>query len=561
MKNNQSSKVLFIAQAAMIAAIYVVLTLLGASFSYGEVQVRISEALTILPVFTPAAIPGVFLGCLISNILGGCILPDIIFGSLATLIGAVFTWLLRSRRPVIGTLPPIIANVVIVPLVLRIAIPSMLAQFVSVLYSIVDRIYISNIPVIGETALAGVGVCGPVVTLIGAFASLIGVGGAPLMSIRMGAGKTEEARRILSNSFLMLCVCSVALMAVVFPLRQPMLMAFGASDATYGYANTYFSVYLTGTVFNLLALGLNQFIICQGYAKKGMISVMLGAALNIVLDPVFIFGFNMGVKGAALATITSQGVSAVWVVWFLLGKRTRLRLQRQYLRPSWRVLAPVLALGVSPFIMQSTESLVNIAFNSSLKAYGGNPAVGAMTICSSVLQIFFLLLQGIAQGAQPIIGFNYGAGKLDRVKKAFKLLLISAFTSSCTACLALELFPHAFVMLFNDKPELVDLAVWALRIYVCGMFMLGIQTSCQQTFVALGQAKISLFLALLRKVILLLPLILILPRLITGHQVMAVFLAEPVADILAALTTGSLFFWRFPKLLRAREAELKEQSA
>ena len=265
--------------------------------------------------------------------------------------------------------------------------------------------------------------------------------------------------------------------------------------------------------------------------------------------------------GAALATITAQAVSAIWVLRFLSGKRTKLRLQKKFFRLNPKVLAPVVALGVSPFIMNATESLVNIAFNSSLKAYGGNPAVGAMTICSSVLQVFFLLLQGIAQGAQPIIGFNYGAGQLDRVKKAFKLLIISAFTFSCAACLALELFPQAFVMLFNDKPELVDLAVWALRIYVCGMFMLGVQTSCQQTFVALGQAKISLFLALLRKIVLLLPLILILPRVLVGHQVMAVFLAEPVADVLAALTTGCMFLWRFPRILERRRQELEKKHA
>ena len=309
-----------------------------------------------------------------------------------------------------------------------------------------------------------------------------------------------------------------------------------------------------------LSLGLNFFITAQGFSTVSMATVLIGAVTNIVLDPIFIFGFHMGVQGAALATIIAQGVSAVWVVRFLTGKRTRLRIQRRFLRIDFKVLAPVLALGVSPFIMQSTESLVNIAFNTSLKAYGGDPAVGAMTICSSIMQVFYLLFQGLAQGAQPIVGFNYGSGDLERVKKAFRLLIASALTFSCTACAAIELFPGLFVALFNSKPELVSIAVWTLRVYAAGMFMLGVQNACQQTFVALGQAKISLFLALLRKIILLIPLILILPHFI-ANQVLAVFLAEPAADILAALTTGGMFFRRFPRILRERENELRKQGA
>ena len=446
-------------------------------------------------------------------------------------------------------------------LLLRLALPSVTAQLVNALYNIVDRIYIGHIEGVGDLALTGLGVCFPVLMFVSAISALVGMGGGSRAVVRMGEGKEDQANAILGNCTALLIALSVLVTAIFLVVKQPMLLLFGATEDTIGFASDYLTIYLWGTIFVELSLGLNFFITAQGFSTISMATVLIGAITNIVLDPVFIFGFGMGVKGAALATITAQAVSAVWVLRFLTGKRTKLRLQRRYFRINPKVLAPVVALGVSPFIMNATESLVNIAFNSSLKAYGGNPAVGAMTICSSVLQIFFLLLQGIAQGAQPIIGFNYGAGQLDRVKKAFKLLVISAFTFSCAACLALELFPHAFVLLFNDKPELVDLAVWALRIYVAGMFMLGIQTSCQQTFVALGQAKISLFLALLRKIILLLPLILILPRIITGQQVMAVFLSEPVADILAALTTGSMFLWRFPRILNRRRQELEGKHA
>ena len=444
-------------------------------------------------------------------------------------------------------------------LLLRLALPSVTAQLVNALYNIVDRIYIGHIAGVGDLALTGLGVCFPVLMFVSAISALVGMGGGSRAVVRMGEGKEDQANAILGSSTALLVALSVIVTVFFLAVKEPMLLLFGATENTIGYASDYLTIYLLGSIFVELSLGLNFFITAQGFSTISMATVLIGAVTNIILDPVFIFGLGMGVKGAALATITAQGVSAVWVLRFLTGRRTRLRLQRRYFRISPKVLAPVVALGVSPFIMNATESLVNIAFNSSLKAYGGNPAVGAMTICSSVLQIFFLLLQGIAQGAQPIVGFNYGSGQLDRVKKVFRLLVTCAFCFSCAACLALELLPHAFVMLFNDKPELVDLAVWALRIYVAGMFMLGIQTACQQTFVALGQAKISLFLALLRKVILLLPLILILPRLLTGQQVMAVFLAEPVADVLAALTTGAMFLWRFPRILARRRHELEHK--
>ena len=443
-------------------------------------------------------------------------------------------------------------------LLLRLALPAVTAQLVNALYNIVDRMYIGHMEGVGDLALTGLGVCFPVIMFVSAISALVGMGGGSRAVVRMGEGKEDQANAILGNSTALLIGLSVIVTVLFLAVKEPMLLLFGATENTLGYASDYLTIYLLGSIFVELSLGLNFFITAQGFSTVSMATVLIGAVTNIVLDPIFIFGFGMGVRGAALATIIAQGVSAAWVVRFLVGKRTRLRIQRRFLRINFRVLAPVLALGVSPFIMQSTESLVNIAFNTSLKAYGGDPAVGAMTICSSIMQVFFLLFQGLSQGAQPIVGFNYGAGNLDRVKKAFRLLLTSALVFSCSACAAIELFPGLFVAMFNDKPELVSMAVWTLRVYAAGMFMLGVQNACQQTFVALGQAKISLFLALLRKIILLIPLILILPQFLED-KVLAVFLAEPAADILAALTTGGMFLWHFPRILARRRAELDQQ--
>ena len=445
-------------------------------------------------------------------------------------------------------------------LLLRLAVPTVTAQLVNALYNIVDRMYIGHIEGVGDLALTGLGVCFPVIMFVSALSALVGMGGGSRAVVRMGSGDPEGANRILGSCATLLVILSVVFTVVLQLVKEPMLLLFGATENTLPYALDYLGIYLTGTLFVELSLGLNFFITAQGFSTVGMATVLIGAVVNIVLDPILIFGFGMGVSGAALATITAQAVSAVWVVCFLLGKRTKLRLQRQFARLDWKVLAPVLALGVSPFIMQSTESLVNIAFNSSLKAYGGDPAVGAMTICSSIMQVFYLLFQGLSQGGQPIVGYNYGAGNLDRVKKTFRLVFTCSLVFSTLSCLAIELFPGMFVAMFNDKPELVEIALWTLRVYAAGMFMLGIQNSCQQTFVALGQAKISLFLALLRKIILLIPLIFILPNFI-DNKVLAVFLAEPAADILAALTTGGMFLWRFPRILRERENELRKQSA
>ena len=442
-------------------------------------------------------------------------------------------------------------------LLVRLALPAITAQLVNALYNIVDRMYIGHIEGVGDLALTGLGVCFPVIMFVSAISALVGVGGGSRAVVRMGEGRMEEANAILGSCSALLLLLSVLVTAGFQLVKEPMLLLFGADETTIRYAVDYLTIYLWGTIFVEISMGLNFFITAQGFSTISMATVLIGAVINIVLDPVFIFAFGMGVRGAALATITAQAVSAVWVIRFLTGKRTRLRLQRRQFRIRPRVLAPVLALGVSPFIMQSTESLVNIAFNSSLKAYGGTPAVGAMTICSSVMQVFNMLFQGLAQGAQPIIGFNYGAGNLDRVRQTFRLLFTSALLFSFTVWGVIQLFPGAFVALFNDKPELVSLAVWTLRVYVGCMFMMGIQFSCQQTFVALGEARISLFLALLRKIILLIPLIYILPPFFE-EKVLAIFVAEPTADFLAATCTGLVFLRRFPRILRRREAELKQ---
>ena len=441
-------------------------------------------------------------------------------------------------------------------LLLRLALPAVTAQVVNALYNIVDRMYLGHMKPDGDLAITGVGVAFAIIMFISALSALVGMGGGSRAAIRTGEGRTDLAEEILGNCTLLILLISAAVMAVFLPFQRPMLLMMGASPETIDYAVNYLTIYLCGTVFVQISLALNNFITTQGFSTISMLTVIIGAVANIVLDPIFIFGLDMGVQGAALATIIAQAVSAIWVLAFLTGKRTKLKIRLKYLRLKPRVLLPVVAIGVSPFIMQSTESLVNISFNSSLLKYGGNVYVGAMTICSSIMQVLSMIFQGLAQGAQPIVGYNYGAGKLDRVRKAFRLLITAGAVYAVSAWLLVQLFPHVFVALFNDKPELVEAAVWALRIYLACFFMLGVQFSCQQTFVALGQAKVSLFLALLRKIILLIPLIYILPHILTGNQVFAVYVAEPVADALAATTTGLMFAWKFPRILRRREKEL-----
>ena len=429
----------------------------------------------------------------------------------------------------------------------KLAVPSVAAQFINLLYNIVDRIYIGHIPVIGGTALTGLGVTFPIITLISAFAAFAGQGGAPLASIRLGAGDREGAERILGNSVTLL-LCASAVLTVVFQLIQrPVLMAFGASEATIGYATDYITIYLLGTVFVQLALGLNTFISAQGRAMTAMCSVLIGAVLNIALDPVFIFVFDMGVRGAALATILSQAVSAAWVVLFLCGRRSGLRIRPRYMRPRRAVVARIAGLGVAPFIMQSTESLVTVVLNSGLQRYGGDLYVGTLTIIQSVMQMVTMPIQGITQGVQPLMSFNYGAGNYARVRRTFWLLLRVTLTATVSAFLIVLLIPGPLAMLFSDDEELVRLVARVMPVFFGGIWAFGAQMACQSAFMALGQARTSLFLALLRKVILLIPLAIVLPM--AMGDVMGIYIAEPIADALASATTLTLFIRKRKTLL------------
>ena len=442
-------------------------------------------------------------------------------------------------------------------LLFRLALPAIVAQLVNLLYNMVDRIYIGHIPQSGDLALTGLGLCFPVLMIVTAFAQLIGGGGAPLVAIHMGRGEKEEAEKILGSGVAMLTAIALVITVVLLFATEPVLRLFGASDQTLPFAQDYLEIYIVGTIFVLFSLGLNPFITTQGFSKDAMKTVLIGAVCNIILDPVFIFGFDMGVKGAALATILSQGISAVWVVLFLTGKKSMLHIKKQYLRIDFKILLPVMALGVSPFIMSATESAINIAFNMSLSRFGGDVAVGAMTILASIMQLQ-MPVQGLSQGAQPIMSYNYGAGNIDRVKKASGLLFLCCFGYTMLFWLAVQLFPEVFVRIFNDSEELLNTTVWALRIYMAVSGLFGIQMAVQQTFVSLGQAKLSLFIACLRKIILLIPLILILP-LFFENKVFAVFLAEPVADFISVTTAGTLFALNIRQIL-AKMAKIEKEA-
>lgn len=424
-------------------------------------------------------------------------------------------------------------------LLFTLAVPTIIGQLVNLLYNIIDRIFIGKMPS-GELAMAGVGVAMPIILLVSAFSALVGAGGAPLAAIEMGKKDTEKAEEIMSNSFSMLISVGLILTVVFLLFKEPILWAFGASDATIGYGLDYLSIYLMGTIFVQISLGMNSFINTQGFTRIGMFTVMIGAVINIVLDPIFIFAFNMGVKGAALATITAQFVSTLFVLKFLFGKKTILKIRKKYLKINKKIVISVLALGVAPFIMQATESLVLVSLNNQLLKYGGDLAVGAMTIISSIMQVILMPLMGLTQGAQPIMSYNFGANEMGRVKDTFKLLFVICLTYSLSFVGLLMFFPEFFVTIFNSKPELVEITSWSIRIYFVGMALFGAQIACQQTFLALGQAKISLVIALLRKVVLLVPLIFILPMFME-NQLKAVLMAEPVADITAILITVSVF--------------------
>ena len=433
------------------------------------------------------------------------------------------------------------------------AVPAITSQLVNALYNMVDRMYIGHIPETGAAALTGVGVCFPLIMIVSAFASLLGMGGAPRASILMGRKDKEGAEQIMGNCFFALAAAAILLTILILIFQRPVLLLFGASENTIGYATDYMSIYAIGTIFVQLTLGMNLFISAQGFSKISMMTVVIGAVTNIILDPVFIFGFHMGVRGAALATILSQAISAVWALRFLTGPNTVLRLKKENLRIRSRVLLPCIGLGVAPFVMQSTESILVLCFNSSLLKYGGDLAVGAMTILSSVMQFALLPLQGLTQGGQPIISFNFGAGNADRVKEAFRLQTICCVSFAAILWLLSELTPGIFVAIFTSDPQLTALACWALRIYMASVILMGLQISCQQTFIAFGNSRVSAFLAIFRKIIVLIPLIYLLP-LFLEDKVQAVFLAEPIADFIAVATTATMFAFSFRSTLKKMRA-------
>ena len=431
-------------------------------------------------------------------------------------------------------------------LMIGMAIPSVIAQIINILYSIVDRIYIGHIPGVGAAALTGVGLTFPIITLISAFSAFVGMGGAPLAAIWLGKGDREHAEKILGNSVSFLMLCTVALMAFFYAFQRPLLYMFGASDATIGYAMDYLSIYLLGTLFVELALGLNAFIICQSQPRIAMFSVLIGAVANIVLDPVFIFGLHMGVKGAAIATVISQGLSAAWVMSFLLGKKTSLKVRRSCMRLEGRILGSVFSLGISPFIMNATESFISIVLNHGLQAYGGDLHVGSLTIMQSIMQLFSAPINGFTQGMTPIVSYNYGSRNFDRVKLLYRWMIGMCFGFRFLSTATAMLLPRFYAGFFTNETQLVALTGEVMPIFMAGMLVFGLQNGIQPTFLALGQAKISLFIAVLRKIILLIPLAIILPRFM---GVMGVYWAEPISDTISAATASVLFMLNIRKIL------------
>lgn len=434
-------------------------------------------------------------------------------------------------------------------LLASLAVPAVVAQVINLLYNVVDRIYIGHIPKIGASALTGVGLFMPILMLINAFAMLAGSGGAPRAAIAMGKKDNDTAEKIVGNCFSLLLGFAVVLTAVFYFSAPTLLRLFGASSVTLPYAVDYARIYILGSVFVLIVMGMNPFITTQGFAKISMLTTVIGAVINIILDPIFIFVLEMGVKGAALATVLSQAVGALWILRFLSGKKTILRLKKENMRLILNVILPCLGLGISTFVMLSTESLLSISFTSSLSRYGGDIAVGAMTIITSVSQLVTMPLQGICQGGQPIISYNYGAGNKSRVKEAFFTQFGACILYTSLFWTALMIVPQIFAGMFTNDTALMKYTTWAIRIYMAGTFSVGFQISCQQSFMALGQAKVSLLLACLRKIILLIPLIFILP-LFFADKVFAVFLAEPVSDIVAAAVTTITFLTQFNKILK-----------
>lgn len=442
-------------------------------------------------------------------------------------------------------------------LLFNLALPAVVAQLINMLYNLVDRIYIGHIPVTGDVALTGLGVCLPVIMIVSAFAALVSNGGAPRASIFMGAGDNDSAEKTLGNCFVLQLIVSAVLTAVLLIWGEDLLWVFGASENTISYAVDYLNIYALGTVFVQLTLGMNAFITTQGFARTGMLSVLIGAVCNIALDPLFIFAFDMGVKGAALATIISQAISCAWVLIFLFGKRSFLKIRLRYMKLQARYLLPSLALGLSTFVMQASESVILVCFNSSLQKYGGDIAVGAMTVLSSVMMFAMLPLQGLGQGAQPIISYNYGAKNISRVKQTFKYLVTVSLAYSVLLFAFIMIFPTAFARMFTPEQNLIDYTARALRIYMGGTAIFGIQIACQMTFVSVGNAKASIAVAVIRKFVLLLPLIYLMPLIYTADKATAVFMAEPIADTVAVLTTIVLFAIIFTKSMRKLQEQKK----
>ena len=438
-------------------------------------------------------------------------------------------------------------------LMLQLAIPAVVAQIINLLYNIVDRIYIGHIPEIGGTALTGVGLFAPILMLITAFAMMAGSGGAPRAAIAMGQGDKEKAEKIMGNCFTVLMIFALVLTLIFYIACPTMIRWFGGSDATIPYAVEYGRIYILGSVFVLIVMGMNTFVTTQGFAKISMLTTIIGAVVNIILDPIFIFILDMGVSGAALATVLSQAVSAVWILRFLTGKQTILKLKLGNMKLIPKIILPCLALGISTFVMLSTESMLSISFTSSLQRYGGDVAVGAMTVLTSINQLVSMPLSGICQGGQPIISYNYGAKKFDRVKEAFLCQFLSCIAYTFTFWGLLMIAPNFFAGLFTSDAALVEYTAWALKIFLVCAFSVGFQISCQQAFMALGQAKISLIMACLRKIVLLIPLIFILPNFF-ADKAFAVFLAEPVSDFVAAAVTTITFFTFFRKLMKEGKA-------
>lgn len=434
-------------------------------------------------------------------------------------------------------------------LLFKLAVPTVIAQIINMLYNIVDRIYIGHMPGNGSLALTGVGVCMPIILIVSAFAALVSSGGAPRASIAMGQGKYDKAESILGECFFLQIIISIVLTIVLLVFGRSFLLAFGASENTIGYATSYMRIYALGTIFVQLTLGMNAFITAQGFASTGMLTVLIGAVCNIILDPIMIFVLNLGVSGAALATIISQGISTIWVLSFLKSNKSNVRLKKEYMKLEKDVIVPCITLGLATFIMQASESIISVCFNSSLQKYGGDIAVGAMTILSSVMQLAMLPMQGIGQGAQPIASYNFGAKNKERVKETFKLLLIASFSYSTLLWLFIITCPKLFASIFSPDAVLIDYTANALRIYCASLFLFGIQIACQMIFVSIGNAVDSIIVAVLRKFVLLIPLIYIVPHFVSDATT-GVFLAEPIADALAVAFTATLFFFEFRKALK-----------